>query len=145
MVHEDLCLKWGYVLTRVTSQATSKPFRALYEWFATVDKYRAKAVQMLALLPHLETVCQNLAAWGLTTGVNLWLLPADDLRVAWLVVIRPRSSGFVIGYRPLGAKSPDLNVETPAGTVDDALDLIREGMIRSGGWVVHTNRALPPD
>jgi hypothetical protein len=124
----------GHVLTRVTSQATSKPLRALYEWFGTVDKCRSKALQMLALLPHLETMCQNVAVWGLTTRVNLWLLPTDDPEGPWLVVIKPRPSGFVIGYRPLGAKSSDLNVETPASTIDEALDLVREGMIRSGGW-----------
>ena len=123
------------MLNRVSFQS-ARSLQAAYAWFvARVEHYRAQAHQMLTLLPDLEEMCQDIPVWGLTSHVNLWLLPADDRNAAWLVLIRPCGpDGFRIGYRPLKTKSHRELVEAPAATVEQALVLIREAMIQSGGW-----------
>lgn len=123
------------MLNRVSFQS-ARSLQAVYEWFvARVEHYRVQAQQMLTLLPDLEGMCQDIPVWGLTSHVNLWLLPADDKNATWSVVIRPCGpDGCRIGSRPLEAKSYRELVEAPAATVEQALVLIREAMIQSGGW-----------
>jgi len=110
---------------------------AFYGTLAASTESSEMGKAMLQLLPELEKVFAFRDAWGLTSLYHLWLLAADDWSSRWLVsVIANRPGYWHVGYRmPEAAQPwPDAIVTGRATSMAAAIEMIRIGMIRSGGW-----------
>jgi hypothetical protein len=127
------------MLRRVSFQS-STPLRGAYEHFLTMPLMDGPAQKMLALLPGLETMCEGLPVWGMTSHARLWLFPTDDMKARWAVLIDPvfGSTDYLVGYHvpeSHGSGLNDLN-QAIASTPEEALALIAVAMQRSGGWAM---------
>ena len=104
---------------------------------AGTDSSSEMGKAMLQLLPELEKVFAFQDAWGLTSHYHLWLLAADDYTSPWLVsVIALDSTHWHVGYRlpEVAQPWPDAIVTGEATSMSAAIEMIKIGMSRSGGW-----------
>ena len=91
---------------------------------------------MLRLLQALHDCPAHHEMWGLTSHHHLCLLAEDCYETRWLVRVIGSDSQYRIEYLlPQNAAPwPNAYVQGEASSLEQAVNMVLIGMVRSGGW-----------
>lgn len=123
--------------------ATSQEGRSLESFYQALFElpqphWSPTARMMLQLLPELERLCSTRRVWGFTSHARLVLLPQDDYRQPYSVVVAARGleSCYEISYLMTVDDAPwdGAIVSGKARSVPEAVSMIGVAMERCGAW-----------
>jgi hypothetical protein len=124
-------------LARCSEQRRNTLDQFYEEWIRPDGEIGVDGQAMLDLIAALRASSDPRTAWGLTSHATLCLLSRDTGESPWYVrVIAPGHGRYVIEYLMPAASAPwpDAYVRGDAGTVDEAVAMIRTAMDRCEGW-----------
>ena len=97
---------------------------------------------MLRLIERLKALPDERSVWGLTSHYTLCLLSENSSASHWYVKVVAIGRNYFVEYRMPDALAPwpEAYVKGEARSEAEAVHMLLEGMLNSGGWVAQHAR-----